>query len=125
MTKGKDSTMAAYKLNLARIRGCPPAKELTALMEKWGLPDGQEFGILQCGGTEATATGELVRLEVWPTRKTRVVLEKRQPSWLMALHPGSSFFYTVEVNNRHEACTPDPLKARQVFRDCCRFACKA
>jgi hypothetical protein len=72
-----------------------------------------------------STVGELVRLEVWPTRKTRVVLEKRQPSWLLALHPGASFFYTVEVNNRHEACTPDPMKARQVFRDCCRFACKA
>lgn len=71
------------------------------------------------------AGGELVRLEVWPSRKTRVILEKLRPSWLLALHPGVSFFYRVEVNNVTQAFTEDPIKARNVFRDECRFACKA
>ena len=70
------------------------------------------------------ATGELTRLEVWPSRKTRVILEKLKPSWLLAIHPGVSFFYRVEVNNRTQAFTHDPVKAREVFRDECRWACK-
>ena len=71
-----------------------------------------------------TVSGELVRLEVWPSRKTRVILEKLTPSWLLAMHPGVSFFYRVEVNNRTQAFTPDAVKAREVFRESCRWACK-
>ncbi len=70
------------------------------------------------------ATGELTRLEVWPSRKTRVVLEKLTPSWLLAMHPGVSFFYRVEVNHDTKTLTHDPLRAREVFRESCRWACK-
>jgi hypothetical protein len=68
-------------------------------------------------------TGELIRLEVRPTRKTRVVLEKFQPGALLAsLAPGFSFFYRVKINGEMRSCTEDPLKAREVFRDSCRWA---
>jgi hypothetical protein len=72
-----------------------------------------------------TAAGELVRLEVWPTRKTRVILEKLKPAWLLAMHPGVSFFYRVEVNHDTKTLTPDPSRARDVFRESCRWAAKA
>lgn len=71
------------------------------------------------------AGGELVRLEVWPSRKTRVILEKLKPAWLLAMHPGVSFFYRVEVNNDTKTLTPDPSRARDVFRESCRWAAKA
>jgi len=76
-------------------------------------------------GSEMTAAGELVRLEVWPTRKTRVILEKLKPAWLLAMHPGVSFFYRVEVNHDTKTLTPDPSRARDVFRESCRWAAKA
>ena len=69
--------------------------------------------------------GELTRLEVWPSRETRVILEKLTPAWLLALHPGVSFFYRVEVNNDTRTLTPDPVRARDVFRESCRWASKA
>jgi hypothetical protein len=67
--------------------------------------------------------GELVRLEVRPTRKTRVSLEKYRPGKLLAsLHPGFLFFYRVEINGEMRSCTPDANKAREAFRDSCRWA---
>ncbi len=71
------------------------------------------------------ATGELVRLEVRPTRKTKVTLARHKPVWLLAINPGVSFFYRVEMNGKMQACTEDPMKAREVFRECCRWAVKA
>jgi hypothetical protein len=68
------------------------------------------------------AAGELVRLEVQPTRRDRVTLEKFQPGALLAALAPASFFYRVSINGEMKTCTPDPLRARAAFRDCCRWA---
>jgi hypothetical protein len=71
-------------------------------------------------------SGELVTVEVRPTRKDRVILEKFHPGAILSmLSPAVSFFYRVTVNGEMKACTPDPLRAREVFRESCRWACKA
>lgn len=68
-------------------------------------------------------TGELIRLEIRPTRKTRISLERIRPGKLLAsIHPGFSFFYKVEMNGEMRTCTPDANKARKVFRESCRWA---
>jgi hypothetical protein len=73
-----------------------------------------------------TLPGELVTLEVRPTRKDRVILEKFRPGAILSMiAPAVSFFYRVTVNGEMKTCTPDPLRAREVFRECCRWACKA
>ena len=72
-----------------------------------------------------SGAGDIVRLEVWPSRKTRVILEKLKPAWLLAMHPSVSFFYRVEVNHDTKTLTPDPVRARDVFRESCRWASKA
>jgi hypothetical protein len=67
--------------------------------------------------------GELVRLEIRPTRRTRIVLEKFRPGQLLsALAPGFSFFYRVTLNREMKSCTQDPMEAREAFRDACRWA---
>lgn len=66
--------------------------------------------------------GELVRLEVQPTRRDRVTLEKFKPDALLAALSPASFFYRVELNGEMKTCTPDPVRARDVFRDACRWA---
>ena len=68
------------------------------------------------------AAGELVRLEVRPTRRARVTIEKFQPGALLAALAPASFFYRVTLNGEMKTCTPDPLRARAAFRDCCRWA---
>jgi hypothetical protein len=67
-------------------------------------------------------TGDLVRLEVRPTRRDRVTLEKFQPGALLAALAPASFFYRVTLNGEMKTCTPDPLKARAAFRESCRWA---
>jgi hypothetical protein len=67
--------------------------------------------------------GDIMRLEVQVTRKRRVSLEKFRPGSLLAsLAPGFSFFYRVNLNGEMRSCTEDPEKAREAFRDCCRWA---
>ena len=53
--------MATYKLNVARIRGCPPPEEVTEAMESFGLPETEEFGVLNCSSNPQTAFGTIVR----------------------------------------------------------------
>jgi hypothetical protein len=50
--------MATYKLNVARVRGCPPVAEVTQALEEFGLPDTEEFGVLNhtAGGDAVFAT---------------------------------------------------------------------
>jgi hypothetical protein len=67
-------------------------------------------------------TGDLVRLEVRPTRRDRVTLEKFQPGALLAALAPASFFYRVTLNGEMKTCTPDPLRARAAFRESCRWA---
>ena len=53
--------MASYKLNMARIRGCPGARQVVEAMEEFGLPDTEEFGVLAANGTQESAFGTIVR----------------------------------------------------------------
>jgi hypothetical protein len=68
------------------------------------------------------AAGELVRLEVQPTSRDRVTLEKFRPGALLAALAPASFFYRVTLNGEMKTCTPDPLRARAAFRESCRWA---
>jgi len=38
--------MATFRLNIARIRGCPAPAKIAAALKEYGLPDGEEFGVL-------------------------------------------------------------------------------
>ena len=68
-------------------------------------------------------TAEIVRLEIRPTQRTKIVLEKFRPGQLLsALAPGFSFFYRVSLNGELKCCTEDPLEARESFRDSLRWA---
>jgi hypothetical protein len=70
--------------------------------------------------------GELVRLEIRPTRRTRIVLEKFRPGQLLsALAPGFSFFYRVSLNGEMRSCTNDPMEAKEAFQDACRWTLTA
>jgi hypothetical protein len=53
--------MASFKLNIARIQGCPPPAELAKLLEKFGLPDSEEFGVLNYSATAENVFGTIVR----------------------------------------------------------------
>jgi len=53
--------MASYKLNIARMRGCPPAEELAEAIADYGLPDSEEFGVLSCTSGQNTVYGAIVR----------------------------------------------------------------
>ena len=61
--------MASFKLNLARIQGCVPPAALAKLLEKFGLPDSEEFGILSFSATSESVFGTIVR-------KTNQALQK-------------------------------------------------
>ncbi len=53
--------MASFKLNIARIRGCPAPQEVLGAMEEFGLPDDDEYGVLNCSATEQTVFATIVR----------------------------------------------------------------
>ena len=53
--------MATFKLNIARIRGCPPPPQVAAAMDEFGLPDDEEFGVLQRAATAETVSAVIVR----------------------------------------------------------------
>jgi hypothetical protein len=53
--------MASYKLNVARIRGCPAAEQLLAAMKEFGLPETEEFGVLSCSATSNDAFATIIR----------------------------------------------------------------
>ncbi|MFB3891475.1 MAG: hypothetical protein ACE15C_05565 [Phycisphaerae bacterium] len=53
--------MASFKLNIARIQGCPPAAKLAAALEKYGLPEGDEFGVLSHSATSESAFATIIR----------------------------------------------------------------
>lgn len=38
--------MASYRLNIARIQGCPPPAEVCEALAEFGLPADEEFGVL-------------------------------------------------------------------------------
>jgi hypothetical protein len=53
--------MASFKLNIANAQGCPPADELAALMTEYGLPEGDEFGVLSATSSSDNAYGTVIR----------------------------------------------------------------
>ena len=53
--------MATFKLNLARIKGCPSPKEVVAGMEEFGLPETEEFGVLNHSATNETIFATIIR----------------------------------------------------------------
>ncbi len=53
--------MASFKLNIARIRGCPPPKKLAEAIEEFGLPETEEFGVLSHSATQEVAFATVVR----------------------------------------------------------------
>jgi hypothetical protein len=53
--------MASYRLNVARIQGCPPPAEMEKAMAAFGLPESEEFGVLNHSATDAAAFGTVVR----------------------------------------------------------------
>lgn len=53
--------MASYKLTIARIQGCPAPAKLAELLEKYGLPEGDEFGVLNYSATSETVFGTVIR----------------------------------------------------------------
>lgn len=53
--------MATYKLNVARIRGCPPPAQVDTACERFGLPETEEFGVLQHTATDSAAFATVIR----------------------------------------------------------------
>ncbi len=53
--------MASFKLNVAQIQGCPPVEKLAELVAAWGLPESEEYGVLNHSATEKTVFGTIVR----------------------------------------------------------------
>lgn len=53
--------MASYKLNVARIQGCPAPMEVDKAMADFALPETEEFGVLNHSATPSAALGTVVR----------------------------------------------------------------
>ncbi len=53
--------MASFKLNIARIQGCPDPAELARRLEEFGLPESEEFGVLNHTATPETLFATIVR----------------------------------------------------------------
>jgi len=53
--------MATYKLNLARIQNCPRPKSLAEAMESFGLPETEEFGVLNHSATDKAVFATIIR----------------------------------------------------------------
>ncbi|MFP4107300.1 MAG: hypothetical protein ACLFVU_14600 [Phycisphaerae bacterium] len=64
--------MASFKLNIARIQGSPTPQELVEQMESYGLPESEEFGVLEAKAAAEWAFGSVVR-------KTQQAVQKLDP----------------------------------------------
>jgi hypothetical protein len=53
--------MASYKLNVARIKGCPAPARLAEALAEYGLPADDEFGVLNHSATSENVFGTIVR----------------------------------------------------------------
>ncbi|MCD6304493.1 MAG: hypothetical protein J7M21_05980, partial [Planctomycetes bacterium] len=53
--------MATYKLNIATVRSCPPPDELAAALADYGLPEDDEFGLLNYSAAGEVVFGTVVR----------------------------------------------------------------
>lgn len=64
--------MASFKLNIARIKGCPEPKKVDELMGKFGLPATEEYGVLAHQATDTTLFGTIIR-------KTQQTVQRLNP----------------------------------------------
>ena len=53
--------MASFKLNIAEIKGCPSAAEVAKKLEAFGLPESEEFGVLNQSATSSTVFATIIR----------------------------------------------------------------
>ena len=53
--------MASYRLNIARIRNCPPPEQLLEAAREYGLPEDEEFGVLDAKTNGPVAFITMVR----------------------------------------------------------------
>jgi len=53
--------MSTFRLNIAHIRGCPPPQQVSKAMESFGLPNSEEFGVLNCRATEQAVFATIIR----------------------------------------------------------------
>ena len=90
--------MASFKLNMARIQGCPPPAKLAALMQKFGLPESEEFGVLEVNPTEHSLFGRIIR-------KSNQSIQKLEPETreLVSAQVEKVTVYPFGVRPEHEA----------------------
>lgn len=53
--------MATFKLNVAQVRGCPAPDKLAEALAEYGLPEDDEFGVLNHSATDEAVFGTIVR----------------------------------------------------------------
>lgn len=53
--------MASFRFNVARIKGCPSPEEVAQAMEEFGLPETEEYGVLNYSVTDDTLFGTIIR----------------------------------------------------------------
>lgn len=53
--------MASFKLHIARVRGCPAPAQVAKALKDFGLPEGEEFGVLNHSATDQSVLASLVR----------------------------------------------------------------
>lgn len=64
--------MASFRLNFARIRGCCPPGQLVEAMLEFGLPETEEFGVMDAGSNGPAAYGTVLR-------KTQQAVQRLDP----------------------------------------------
>jgi len=64
--------MASFKMNIARIKGCPSPKKVGELMGKFGLPPTEEYGVLNHQATDTTIFATIIR-------KTQQTVQRLNP----------------------------------------------
>jgi hypothetical protein len=53
--------MASFKMNIGLIDNCPPAKDILEAMEEFGLPDDEDFGVLNCTAGPESVYATLIK----------------------------------------------------------------
>ncbi len=84
--------MATFKLNLARIKGCPPPQEVADRMEKFGLPKNEEFGVLNHSATSETAFATIVHRTIQPIQ---IIDEETQEITTTSVEKATTYPFAV------------------------------
>ena len=64
--------MASFKMNFARIDNCPPPKTLAGALEEYGMPEDEEWAVLNQSATDQVVFATLVR-------KTEQAIQRLDP----------------------------------------------